>query len=430
MTAPNDAPNLPFSHTWPLGRTRAWLVHLAQWEGVQNDPASREAWTQAARGFDEQMERSLLGHLRHQQTQGLLKPADPMGREVVWVAAWNRMVAGTADGADEHRIVQVLAAHLDQEAMRFQWRRASEEGSDSDDEAAARVHGQLVAQIESGTWRGEFGDGMTDFRQGDRIHIALKDGRPALGVKNRQSGFRFQELTERLDPPGVFHVTFDAPTGELWIQDWFAMDAFTEFFRDVDKRSYAGGPDSIETLEGRERRTRAYAERNVLHVSVNNSSPTLVAGHGRLMVGELTEAAERGCIGTPQPPDPVAGPRLTPLRPISTNLWWATVADRRTLAAILSARVSPAEAEAFLDAYAAEHRGDLQVVHVPPGTYHAYAAGSPGVFHRRFAAEGVDTQPFERLMFVVSPHPLVLCPRPEPAPTEPHASNARSRPRP
>lgn len=162
-------------------------------------------------------------------------------------------------------------------------------------------------------------------------------------------------------------------TGNLLVADWFRLDEFTNAVR---SEKYL----SLESREGRDAKTRYYAEKfGVISVSVLTSPGVFQSGN-QVLVGYFDE--DQGDVPA----------RYTHVGNVCTDLWAATFVEYETLVDLV-ARTNPESAKTMVDAYIEEHKGGVYGLHqmqVEPGTYYLYHFGENEEFAERAQQAGLE----------------------------------------
>lgn len=314
------------------------------------------------------------------------------GRRGNIMDAWNGLFSN--DGERQARLE--FLGHRFSHAFLF--RKVDEavhrEGKYADDKAA---YDAMVAAVDRGDLRRH--EALVEdycFSSGERFHLAFAGWTPRF---DRFEGGAFLTM-EDVSVPAVAECEVEFETGEVLVADWFRIEAFT----DAVKEAEDDGND-INSALGCIRRTQEYAERlNFVSVMVGNSCPSVLCDDGLVTVGRVDEDMEGG-----NPPEPAGW--------ICTDLWWATLIDRKRLVGIVAERTGAAAAEAAVSDYLDRH--DVLTLRLAPGRYRLYFSGDSQDFADRFHSPDLAFDPSVRPMFVLSPRALELVDEPVVAPAGP-----------
>lgn len=377
MTEPTDpfVPR-PFRDAWSVADWRD-LNETERPAGVHVHPAL------------ESFQEAVGGHILWlAQNQGLAPIAHTEHRRILWADLWNaaarRQPPESAYFAESLRL---QARELGSKFAMAIFRLRADDRQAGQPRDPVQVYEGLAQIIEKGNFHPYDCGELYSFENGENYKLQVDGWRPQVMTWSSQD--KFQPLATSAQPAQIEHVTVEVPSGELWVADWIRIPELTDLSKIWD------GTADINSSAGRVAVTIAYAAHGLISVHVGNRSPHILRQGDRLVIGHEQEAAQ--AEGQWQP------------RAICTDLRWATMIDRQVLVDVLSAVMSPADAEAKVTAYAAstDPMCAFQRIQVAPGTYHLYFAEHPVVFQEKVAP---DALPLRGITpdFVVSPVPLDL----------------------
>lgn len=176
----------------------------------------------------------------------------------------------------------------------------------------------------------------------------------------------------RLKPATVQETVLELKTGNLLVNDWFRITAFTEAVECNFQ---------LNARKGREDQARFYAEKfKFVSVGVGNSCAGVYQRGNQLIVGCYDEEEVE------LPAD------LVEHGHVCTDLWAATLIEYENLVDIV-ARTLPDTAQAVVDAYLAEQTPGnygLMKMTVEPGTYYLYHYGEHEQFSKMAKEAGIS----------------------------------------
>jgi hypothetical protein len=351
-----------------IPKSDAEFIRLADWSEKTMEPQN------------DILRRALVGHIRWLAAQGKVKmPAHAEHVQLNWLHALGELVAGREGD------FPLMAAEPFAQGLDLITKAAASVVAESADAPIDRIHERLVEFVEAGVFPA--GGFQECFLSGMRIGAQVVDWQFTLGV-SEQRKFRPLRAGE-VSPPGVKTLSIDLPTGELWIADWFRIDAFSEACKAVET-----GLPSLNSEAGTRARTEALArELGFAHVFVGNTCPSVVLdAQGRMVVGSLKDRNSKA-----------AGERVGS---VCTDLWWTTIIDRQTLVDLVARTMPRQQAEKIVAEYGAEE--DVLKVQLPPGQGHLAFAGNPETFAKRFRSPDLSLAPFSSPMFAFSSQPIRL----------------------
>lgn len=335
---------------------------------------------------------ALRGFLDALRQEGVLEPIPgSSGRRGTLIDAWNGMVTSD-DSFRSHpelaweRIVEWFAHDL----VFGTAYRAAEPGADAARmaEASAAAYETIVRRVDAGTfsWH-EIREGETCATTGDRLKVETTGWKLRMGGIDTKTG-RLVPM-KPVERAAIREATFDFPTGDLLVADWFRLDAFNEAADSVKV-------PSLGSADGREAVTRAYArELGFLSVAVGNTSPTILEVDDALVFGWVDQDAEHG----------EDAPKI--VGEVCTDMWRTTIIEHGRLVDMVAASVGREEAVRMVDEYVAEN--GVARIRVEPGTHHVYFGGREEEdFGDDFASDDLDVPTGIRPIFVLSPRPLSL----------------------
>lgn len=307
------------------------------------------------------------------------------GRRGNLMDAWN---GALSDGDDRQLCLDTVADRL---ALPFLFRivydAAEREADPVTDRAAYEA---LIQKVDGGTitWRESVEDYC--FVSGDQLKGQMASWKLQLGQIKDRGFVPIQDIS--IAPVAECEVQFES--GELLIADWFRIEAFTRAVRASEDPAH-----DINSLKGCLARTEEYAlKQGFVSVMVSNSSPSVFAEDGTLVIGRADE-------------DAADAP--SPLGMIITDLWWVTIIDRKRLTDIVATEIGAEAAASVVSQYLADH--EVLTLQVTPGFHRLYFSGEPEAFTENFHSPDLDVNSAIEPMFVLSPRPLQLMEKPAPA---------------
>lgn len=377
----------PFHESWTLADTRSFVDQYAS-----TAVAPTAAQMEVRQGLHRSLHAALAGHLSWLARQGLLG-LPPHAEHVSdhWLSAWRRCLSeGDCDTQITRALMMGMCMHLAP--------HRTLEGV----EPAEAVHDRCVAWVKAGNLEEFECAPLSCQNSGLQLQLTFEQWSPKLWVRcGTGPNDAFQPLRAGdVQAPGVERLDIPVPSGEIWIADWFRIEALTQATQRTEEEEASLPPRT--TLVGRVAESRRLQKFGLAHFFVGNSGPSVVRQGDRLIMGVLpwdNATDER----TPAPQGEDQGC-------VHTQLWWVTLADRAVLKALMVPALGPEGAERALKAYEEEEGGPIRVK-VPAGTHHLYFAGRTSVFHASFASPQVATEGFEEAMGVLSPDELVLVPK-------------------
>lgn len=379
----------PFDQAWTLEDTR-WAAEVDKGAPASADKEAFSAWI--AGDYSARHEKviaAVKGHVLHMALAGTLPfPPNAEHVEATAVLAWRDLVENPQSQKAAGYVGELFGEALAKKLPFLRHASSVEE-----------FHEKFVRAITAGNF------GFYDTELGDcansglRLRLVVKDWVPELGtteIINKSSVFT-PLAPGQIRPPGIEHVVINAPSGELLINDWLRIGAFTELTQETLK---AAGGQSICSSAGRVLQTQIYArELGFASVSSAEGGPEVFLEDGRLLFGyegeDSCRPASRQSLGS-----------------VCTDLWWSTIIDRQVLVDLVARKLGPELAEKEVVALEAETADSLIKVSVPPGQYHLYFSADTSVFGEKFASEEVSMEDMGEPMFVLSPSPLTLIDKP------------------
>jgi hypothetical protein len=395
---------MPFADAWTLAAAQAYFaVDAARPEDTDktNSKAHRDAfedWRTNSYGpVWDKLEKALVQHLLFLADNDRLgRIENTEGTSVSWVKQWNRMV-------DKNLREDDFLYMGDMRLGRMAYMDLAVEHSKTGDVIAARD--RLIKVLDAGDIQWFQLEVPECLATGQRFATEIHNWQPTLGtLERRKGGSRIIPLKPgQFSDPGVECVTINAPSGELLINDWFRIDAFTKICQDVLKDNKCF---SVNSDAGVIAQTSIYANKlGFASVFVGNSCPSVFARDGNLAIG----------LGRDNGEDPVITPNGKELGSVCTDLWWTTIIDRQVLTDLVATTMPRAQAIQEVDDIIKEYSHTMMIAHVEPGTHHLYFSGSPSTFQKTFASEELALDDFDEPMFVLSATPLTLK---DPAPAQ------------
>ena len=379
MTTPQ-----PFSQAWTLEDTKAYMALQATRPKDHTQP-EYQAWIETQyRPMSERLVRAVGGHLLHLAKLGaLVVPDHTEDVETTWLRYWRALVV-------DHKVDYPAGIFSGfRSGITMELRIFSDDNPQIED-----IHARLVSLVDTGSFDEVWCDTQECQRHGQRISLRLTNWRPEMGTIDRKAGpdAPFVPLVAgQFGPRTVHHTTIPVPSGELLINDWFRIDAFSRACRALDEDKM-----SINIHAGCVQQTLRYAqELGFAHVMVGNSVPSVVARDGRIDIGHYDEDEEGGMDGDH-------------LGNVCTDLWWTTIIDKQVLLDICATAMPREQALQEIDAFLAQYDHTVMTTQVPPGTYHLYFSGDTETFAEKFDSPDADMSAFEKPMFILSPVPLNL----------------------
>lgn len=189
-------------------------------------------------------------------------------------------------------------------------------------------------------------------------------------------------LTHGVEGLKIQHQVIPVPSGELLINDWFRIPAFTEA---VKPAQYT----SVNELSGRWATSAHYGQLGFASVYVGDGMPSVMRQGDALMIGNVDFDEPYGALGR-----------------VCTDLHWATLIDREVLTAIVAKTEGREAAEKQVAALLEEYAHTTTTVRLPPGSeLHIYHCAHEGL-QKSFQCDGVDGKAFGALYLVASPTEL------------------------
>ena len=251
-------------------------------------------------------------------------------------------------------------------------------------------YAELVADINGGDGiepRSAYG---TCDRTGTTYFMQMQSGwKPHYGTFDDHHDL--VPLTHGVEPLKVQHQVIPVPSGELLINDWFRIPAFTEA---VKPAKYT----SVNELGGCWATSAHYGQLGFASVYVGDGMPSVMRQGDALMIGavdfDIDEADEpAGALGR-----------------VCTDLHWATLIDREVLTAIVAKTEGREAAEKQVAALLQEYAHTTTTVRLPAGSeLHIYHCEHEGL-QKSFQCDGVDGKAFDALHLVASPTELAWTP--------------------
>lgn len=312
----------------------------------------QKAWDEAIINFlVEKGKRGELGAVEHSE-----------GHVTRFVEAWKFLQKGEIPEytyAIHNNFYKLIPCGLNDE-LRRGIERPMKEWTEED---LKRGYDNLIHQMNQGDF--------SSFLMGEDVHQCYECGQKmALGFKGWNGRYMMihydwskgiRNATKTVEKPKEclsknnvsLEVKFES--GEVYCADWFRMDAFTKEVEDTSEDRYSNAK-SINFKPGRlyaiERLARNH---NVVSVNVGNSCPQVCVREGSIAIGWLDEdqedqhyaGFERGAA-------------------ICTDLWNATLVDKKQLIAIVEKRHGK-DAVQIVEEYLKDN--NVPMIKVPPGIY-------------------------------------------------------------
>ncbi|WP_375263991.1 hypothetical protein [Palleronia sp.] len=324
---------------------------------------------------------TLFALLLEKQAEGVLKPCRNLGdRQNRHLDAWQRLVeAGPEDlkAYDDRQLAGILHGAW-RDTLFMTILDLPEKGPDGKYLGLASpanpeniratletLPDTLAAAVEGGNMDPDVSDcDIACSITGERLQLEMRDWQPVLQRLDMKTG-QFVEAEAISAGKPLRHMEMNLPTGELLLADWFRIPGFSE-----SVEALAGDPGrDIEPDQGADEHTRNHFERaGLVHISVGNSCPTIYRDGEILRLGRIDEEALYNEAGEQIAEEPEQAGM------ICTDLWWATMADKQTIADILmrsDQHADRAAAEAAIDAYVEENWGVIRI-QMEPGPLHVY----------------------------------------------------------
>jgi len=260
---------------------------------------------------------------------------------------------------------------------------------------------------------------------------------PVAGIMhygNRMTGetTRFEELGPWDAPKPLRHLKISAPSGRIYMADWFRIPGFNEGINDQDEYSRT----SINADKGVDERTQDHYERlGLMRIHTTNCVPQVTRDGIVYRIGWIDEDHEDLWDINPDDPSDYSkkdGAWPDVIGQVCCDLWDVTFADREILIDILVAggqriaenggigdRDEPVqgapttreEAGTLLDEYAKNN--SVAVIETEPGSelnvYMATGHGSTRFF-KHFGSPDLVTPPWSEDMFLISTKELSVDP--------------------
>lgn len=405
MPKPSEPVAAPRAFTESWTREAAERLHATLAVHTNAGSASEEQ-RQASRRESAHLEACVGEHLAHLAQTGAIEPIDTLGHALNWTSAWNALFTESDWRHPSVNASRNFTIELEK-SLFMKFLRAP---VPSVDELYTEVRERVLAG--NLPWR--FQETQHCFRTGDRVAADITGWSVQLGEWSfRERSPHFTPYTVPVPPPRPVHHTLPVPSGELWVADWCRMPSLAKVKKAFDGRCETRPPPSfrdINSAEGRAQATQLYArELGIGYVSVGSCDQQLVGHHGCLIVGCLEEDARL----SKKTAASVANDTPVDLGRTCSDLWWVSIADRAVLHDLMAQEVGAEAADREMDAFVASRPYGFHIVHVPPGTYHFYAAADRQDFAEHLAStfdvghldlSGIAPS------FILSPEPLAPAP--------------------
>lgn len=202
-------------------------------------------------------------------------------------------------------------------------------------------------------------------------------------------------------PPGLQHMLWDCPSGELIAADWIRIDEFSERSRRLPYTKET----SVNHIEGRiGNALRTNAEMNLLDISLGNMAVEIYQNGNQLIIGDnhdYDRATDKDHYGK--------HPGFKKAGKICTDRWTFTCIDRVHLERILKEE-GVDDPKGAVDAYLKEDHYGVTQLKVKPGTYHVYFCGDYSDFNLQFNSPEFKLADHFRYYTVISDKELTLEP--------------------
>lgn len=331
-------------------------------------------------------------HMSALRDCGTLKPIEGLDEyRINFVSQWNQWISGDESPAC---VAEALRPFLNfSEELLFIAHLNLQDGRNCE-----KSYAIFVEAFDNGIIQPlHLNAGLYSFETGETCRLRMEQWQPrlfradfpAVSFSAGTGKPRHIDL-EPISPKPILEATVSLKTGNLLAADWFRLPGFTQT---IDE----GVDFDINSTQGREAQTLHYLSHNVVSVCVGNTSPSLFAHEGCLVVGETSDEATK--------PEAASAGRIL------TDFWWATLVEREQLARLIASdsKTSYDDACKIIDAYVADPANNVVALNLEPGEYHLYFGGRHHEFKENFCAEEVSLKGIEPF-FVLSDKPLTLKP--------------------
>lgn len=305
-------------------------------------------------------------------------------RKLKWGDQWNRFIDRTPDRWDRTASL-CEGMGLTPMSLANCKRKDAAEGPTLD-----ASYAYLVASINDGVGIEPRSAYSTCDRTGTTFFMQMQSGwKPRYGTFDDRHDL--VHLTHGVEGLKIQHQVIPVPSGELLINDWFRIPAFTEAVKPVKYTS-------VNELSGRWATSAHYGQLGFASVYVGDGMPSVMRQGDALMIGAVdfdidAQDEPAGALGR-----------------VCTDLHWATLIDREVLTAIVAKTEGREAAEKQVAALLEEYAHTTITVRLPPGSeLHIYHCEHEGL-QKSFQCDGVDGKAFEALHLVASPAELVWMP--------------------
>lgn len=200
--------------------------------------------------------------------------------------------------------------------------------------------------------------------------------------------------------PGVQHMIFDCPSGELIAADWIRIDKFT----DASKRLLPYTKETSVNFESGKimNACRTNEKMNLLDISLGNMSVNVYQNGNQLIVGDSyyydreTDEDEY-----------VEHEGFKETAKICTDRWTFSCIDRVNLEKIL-AEEGVSDPKLVVDEYLAERNYGVNTLKINPGKYHVYFSGDYDEFNEQFKSPDFPLKDKFRYFAIISDKELSL----------------------
>lgn len=316
---------------------------------------------------------------------------DDMGYRTTFTSIWGRLVAGGKAEIKPHEGCWLVGDLLNVDV-------AFDIGITNSKEPAEGRYTKFCEWANSGFLQGSSPNGKILFcpegrecgRSGLKIHpVFLTPFSVTLHARNPET---YQlEAVKPYAPPGVQHVEFNCPSGEILIADWIRIPALSKLYRDnADYSSKLSINHDAGSIADTKRTMELFG---LLDIHLSNMAVELFQRDGILVIGDSwSDLGEQQavCDGYRRVGD------------ICTDRWSLTAIDRQVLEALLADVVDdPAQEIARCLS-----ENDVLVQHWKPGTYHVYFSGDYSQFQQEFSEIDFELPGLPNVYAVISDREL------------------------
>lgn len=171
----------------------------------------------------------------------------------------------------------------------------------------------------------------------------------------KYNGKEFVDARDECYEVKEFSVEIAVPSGRIILVDWPVHGKETLCDLDVEENGHTA---SINSTKGTFLRSNKYAERNIMHFFVGNTSPSVYQKDEVIYIGKTGYSEEDDDIPMVSDSEYVGS--------VCTDLWWVTAFDYEIYKKLVLERIG--ENNELDDAYAKNEWGNVQL-NVKPGVY-------------------------------------------------------------